>query len=80
MGLVPMMMAPAPTVSMLEAYQVTSDLLCPSVPDSPLVQEFEGAVSSIASFFIVPVAPSGHVIELPDQHHSLYCPGSRLRS
>lgn len=59
-----MMSVAALIVSMLMAYQVASDLLCFSVADSLLVQEFSGTIVSTASSFIVPLAPSGHVAEV----------------
>lgn len=36
-----------------------------AVLDSPLVQEFTGAVASTISSPFVPLAPSGHITELP---------------
>lgn len=39
-------------------------MLCLSILNSPVIQEFSGAMVSTGSPSIVPMAPSGHVIEL----------------
>lgn len=48
LSLVPMRELPVLTLSTLVAYQAATDLLCLSVPISPLAQDFAQAASTIA--------------------------------